>query len=369
MKIGILTQPLRYNYGGILQNFALQTVLKRMGHEPVTLDQTQIESHSWAYWIVAYVRRILLRAMGKWPYPLFSEIETLRVNKKILVNTRAFVNKYIRIQWETKYEKLHNKDFDALIVGSDQVWRPGGVRDIKLYFFSFARNWSGIKRIAYAASFATDEWEFSQEQTEECKKLADLFDAISVREETGVQLCADNLKHDATWVIDPTMLLTPQDYTLELDIKHDTAHANSLFYYILDENESKINFVEKISKHKDLMPFRVNSKAEDTSASVYERIQPPVENFIQAFYDADFVVTDSFHAVVFSILFNKPFYVICNTNRGAARFVSILSMFGLENRMIEDVPERIPEINWEPINELLKKRRKESMRFLYDVLT
>ena len=215
MKIGILTQPLRYNYGGILQNFALQTVLKRMGHEPVTLDQTQIESHSWAYWIVAYVRRILLRAMGKWPYPLFSEIETLRVNKKILVNTRAFVNKYIRIQWETKYEKLHNKDFDALIVGSDQVWRPGGVRDIKLYFFSFARNWSGIKRIAYAASFATDEWEFSQEQTEECKKLADLFDAISVREETGVQLCADNLKHDATWVIDPTMLLTPREDAIQ----------------------------------------------------------------------------------------------------------------------------------------------------------
>lgn len=370
MRIGILTQPLRYNYGGILQNYALQTVLKRLGHNPVTLDQTQIPSHSALYWIVVYCRRLLLRLFGKWPYPLFSEINTLRDNKKILVHTRSFIDKYINIKWETRYEKLQNKDYDALVVGSDQVWRPNGVRDIAIEFFSFANHWNNVKRVAYAASFATSEWEFSEQQTECCKTLAKKFDGISVREESGVKLCQEHLSVNSTWVLDPTLLLSSEDYVKGLNIVHNPAHNKSLFYYILDETDSKLDAVNNVANSLGLTPFRVNSKAENTSDPVEERIQPPVENWIQAFYDTDFVVTDSFHAVAFSIIFNKPFYVIINEGRGSARFESILSQFNLCNRIIkvDSLPTSHETIDWASVNTLLMIKRQESCVFLRNSL-
>ena len=370
MRIGILTQPLRYNYGGILQNYALQTVLKRLRHNPVTLDQTQIPSHSALYWIVVYCRRLLLRLIGKWPFPLFSEINTLRDNKKILVHTRSFIDKYINIKWETQYEKLQNKDYDALVVGSDQVWRPNGVRDIAIEFFSFANHWNNVKRVAYAASFATSEWEFSEQQTECCKTLAKKFDGISVREESGVKLCQEHLSVDSTWVLDPTLLLSSEDYVKGLNIVHNPAHNKSLFYYILDETDSKLDAVNNVASSLGLTPFRVNSKAENTCAPVEERVQPPVENWVQAFYDSDFVVTDSFHAVAFSIIFNKPFYVIINEGRGSARFESILSQFNLRNRIIRDdsLPSSHETIDWASVNDLLKIKRQEACVFLQNSL-
>ena len=123
----------------------------------------------------------------------------------------------------------------------------------------------------------------------------------------------------------------------------------------------------KIAEEKKLIPFKVNSKVGKGGLSLPEYIQPTVEEWIRGFYDAEFVVTDSFHACVFSILFNKPFIVYGNENRGLSRFTSVLNIFGLEERLLKNLSEyrQFDEIDWNRVNSLLEKKIKDSCKFLY----
>ena len=134
--------------------------------------------------------------------------------------------------------------------------------------------------------------------------------------------------------------------------------------------EEKQRLVDKISKEKNLIPLVVNSKVENLQAELNERIQPPVENWIQGFCDADFVITDSFHACAFSIIFNKPFIVYGNASRGLARFKSLLSIFNLSNRFITSTNDykAMPDINFDEVNRIMNKYREKSMSFLSKML-
>ncbi len=117
-------------------------------------------------------------------------------------------------------------------------------------------------------------------------------------------------------------------------------------------------------------PFRVNSRVEDINAPLAERVQPPVEQWLRGFIDSRFVITDSFHACVFSIIFNKPFIAVTNRGRGVSRFRSLLSMFGLESRLLDE--EASPDvqalvsggIQWDEVNGRLSRYRDMSMDFL-----
>ena len=99
-------------------------------------------------------------------------------------------------------------EYDAFIVGSDQVWRPSYNQHLEQAFLNFTENWKNVKRIAYAASFGVDNWEFTKKQTKECKRLVQKFDFVSVREDTAVNLCKEHLGIEATHVLDPTLLLS-----------------------------------------------------------------------------------------------------------------------------------------------------------------
>ena len=111
-----------------------------------------------------------------------------------------------RIQWHRcRYE------YDAYVVGSDQVWRPNYNPFMKAMFLGITER-EDVKRIAYAASFGTSKWEFSPQMTSECAVLAKKFDMITVREKSGVDLCREYFGVEATWVLDPTMLLNREDY-------------------------------------------------------------------------------------------------------------------------------------------------------------
>lgn len=167
----------------------------------------------------------------------------------------------------------------------------------------------------------------------------------------------------AKQVLDPTLLLQKDDY-IRLFEKSNTPKSNgTLLNYILDASTEKTEMVGRIAKKLGLTPFRVN-------ASEGECVQPSVEQWLRGFYDAEFVVTDSFHACVFSIMFNKPFIAIGNIDRGLSRFSSLLSTFNLCDRLITSVPEYDGNgiINWSKVNSLLNKKRHDSMSFLIDNL-
>lgn len=363
MKIGILTLPLHTNYGGILQAYALQTVLERMGHEVYLIDRQKYPIHL-PLWKapLSYSKRILKNIIGK-PCTIFYERQYNIEYPIESQNTDIFINKYIRFIKAKHLKDLQSVRLDAIVVGSDQVWRPVYDKHIENAYLKFASNWD-IKRVAYAASFGTDEWEYSKSQTLICKNLIRQFDAVSVREQSGIDMCRRYFDVEAEHVLDPTFLLNAEDYIHLFKDSKVPQNRGNLLCYILDNSLEKEALITKIAKEKQLIPFIVNSNVEDKSLKLESRIQPSVEQWLRGFYDAEFVVTDSFHGCVFSIIFNKPFIVFGNYKRGLSRFTSLLGMFGLENRFITQKTDLTNEIEWERVKSVLRKRKSQSESFL-----
>ena len=164
------------------------------------------------------------------------------------------------------------------------------------------------------------------------------------------------------------MLLLKEDYIKLFKDYNATQSDGNLFCYMLDEGEEKKSIIDCVAKEKVLKPFYVNSRYDDHNAPLEERIQQPVEKWLRAFYDAEFVITDSFHACVFSIIFNKQFIVYGNKERGMARFESLLTLFELEERIVstkEEATKAISEpIDWERVNEVHRQWKEKSMSFL-----
>lgn len=369
MKIAIITQPLRTNYGGILQNYSLQTVLKRMGHTTITLQRNDLIKPQYPRFFLTLGKRIIKKALGKYKYPLFSEQKYIQDYPKFTKHTFGFVKRYINTRVvDYNNPGISDVDYDAYIVGSDQVWKPS-YNNIGFTFLSFAKDWS-VKRCAYAASFGTNEWEFTPKETEMCKALAKKFDAVSVREFSGIHLCEKYLGIKAQHVLDPTLLLQRQDYEQLIENSNTTPSKGQLFVHILDKSEDKCRLVETIAKKNNWIPFEVNCEVDEHELNepIEKRIQPPVEQWLRAFKDAKFVVTDSFHAMVFSILFNKQFIVYANNGRGAARFQSLLRSLGYKDHLIYNSADynnmRISTIDYEQVNAKIASLRKDSLEFL-----
>ncbi len=367
MKIGILTLPLHTNYGGILQAYALQTVLERMGHEVCVIEKKRkpFQLPLWKAPLV-YGKRIIRNVTGH-PFPIFYEQKINREKPIVQQHTDRFIHKYIKRRFVDDFSEIKETDFDVIVVGSDQVWRPKYFLDgIEHAYLDFTDRWN-IKRIAYAVSFGTDEWEYTPRQKNRCKELIKNFDTVSVREDSGVTLCHAHFDVEAQHVLDPTMLLAKEDYIQLFENANTPKSKGNLLNYILDEAPEKLALIDKIAKEKDLVSFRVNSKVENREASLQERIQPSVEQWLRGFYDAEFVITDSFHACVFSILFNKPFIAVGNKDRGMSRFTSLLSMFGLEKRLLTSSfynIGQIENIDWSKVNAILKDKVCASIKLL-----
>ena len=380
MKIGILTQPLHSNYGGLLQNYALQQTLVRAGYEVETIDWGGGSGlHETLYRIKIRVLHTLFP--NKYPQLKY------RPNKKeraiIQRNTNHFINTYINHtevvhSYEGFGSQAEKGKYDVYVVGSDQCWRPCYNAFLSSMFLDFVHD-KQVKRIAYAASFGTDKWEFTPQQTAVCAPLAKKFDIVTVREDSGVKLCKQHLGVDAVHVLDPTMLLTKEDYIQLIEKGKEPKYDGTLFNYILDPDTNKSAFIQKVAKSKGLKAFQVLPKCQTetrTKDDVKNRIEdcvfPGVTTWLRAFMDAEMTIVDSFHGMVFSIIFNKPFWAIGNVSRGMSRFTSLLRMFHLEDRLLEtdhlDNVDFSKPIDWIMINGILEEKRRVCKILLFDIL-
>lgn len=365
MKIGILTLPLHTNYGGILQAYAMQTVLERMGHEVVVVDKDNRKKDDFRNQVISILRYIR-HGFGRsfLPNKAFNRNKALRES-----NTSVFINQYIHIYGVTNLANDFPRDVDAIVVGSDQIWRNKYFHwkidgDIGNAFLKFATDWD-IKRISYAASFGTDDWEYSEEETRVCSELIRIFDAVSVRELSGVDLCREKLnRKDVYCVLDPTMLLSKNDYIKLIGENIQKTETKYLLVYILDESAEKKGLVKRIAQERCLTPFYVNQPNKS-------KAQPSVEHWLKGFRDADFVITDSFHACAFSIIFGKPFIAVGNKDRGLSRFQSLLSMFNITNHLILSPEEYDSSDDYtisEESNIIIAEKYKDSLNFLIKAL-
>ena len=369
MKIAIMTVPFNNNYGGYLQAFALKYVLRAWGHEVIFIirRRNRIRPNRWRNLIKYLLHR-----------DSFCQFKYERQIRKLSIHTSKFERKYLK-PWTKEFyntqslRKCRTMNADVFIAGSDQCWRPKFAQGyIDDYFFNFLEG-TEKKRISYAASFGTDELEFSYNMQCKCSKLLKEFSALSVRESSGKILLERYFgipKEKVQVVLDPTLLLTPNDYS-NLIKGLSPPQGNYLFTYILDEDEGKRNLIRTIAVEKGLE--EVTQKAQ--TGDIYE-LKPiePVELWLSRIFHASYVVTDSFHGMIFSVLFNKPFLVYGNKKRGATRFVNFLTQYDLLSRYIDDINEEEhfqydDRIDWGHVNELLSKNRLLSLRFLITAIT
>lgn len=373
-KIGVITHPTISNYGGILQAYALQNTLVKMGFDAEVIEKRLYPRQlSFVEKLFVYPYRLLKKYVFHKKCPIKREhnLYNYAYNRWLDAskNTIQFVNRNIRHNYIFDFEELKKDDYYALIVGSDQIWRPKYLINIQIgnAFLDFAKDWN-VKRISYAASFGSEQWEYEEENTKTCRELLKRFNAVSCREYKGEFFCKSYLGYPtATTVLDPTMLLDEKDY-LSLCEGQKFEDDSGIMCYVLDKDERSEQIVGYIQEQLGCNMFEVRAKSTSINASFEEKVQPPVERWILGFKNADFVITDSFHACVFSILFQKPFILLVNHDRGAARYATLLDYFDLSYRMIEYFDEKkIEDILSRPLvvnQSILAEKREQAMSFL-----
>lgn len=382
MRIGILTLPLHINYGGILQAYALQTVLERIGHQVYIINLQKLNKKRVGYiqYCITEGKLLIKRFLHKRDIRSY-EYDTIRQHK-----IKPFIKKYIHHLTKKVYSNqefinvVKNNNYDAIIVGSDQVWRKWSSKfaSLNTFYLDGLENYP-IRKIAYGVSFGKDEVDYTSDEIKRYKELVKSFSAISVREKQGKSLCKSILDIDAVQVLDPTLLLEKEEY---LTLIHDVIKENGqkgLYYYILDKDEKKLEFLSCYAKEYNLKAYEqmpvMRRKDYSISINYEDYIYPSVEKWLSGFYEADVVITDSFHGTVFSIIFNKPFIVLGNQERGFSRFESLLSLLGLESRIAHN--NSLAEINrlhndcidWISVNQKRKLLKSESLQFLLNNLT
>lgn len=386
MKVAILTHPLRLNYGGLLQNYALQKVLISKGFEVETLSLPAYKNKKKIFKeirnILFTIRHLLLRdlPLNRLYWPFNTQQKATQVVVEAMKHT--FTDEYIQYSREL-YDRedlekyIKGRGFDTFIVGSDQVWRSAYVSDIGLYFLDFLDKDLEVKRISYAASFGISEWTFDIKETCILQELAHRFNAISVREKSGVSLCDKYLGIRAELVCDPTMLLTGEDYKKIIRESPFTySMKGRVLAYILDKNSYKQNLITKISQdlraNYEIYSAELDLKPYGTIKDALDKKPPTVAQWLRAICECEFLITDSFHGTVFAILFHKPFIVFSNRLRGNSRIESLLSTFKLQLRLINEELDYNAAlsslIDWQTVDTIHAEIRKKGLNFLLDSL-
>lgn len=360
MRIGIYSLPLHANYGGILQSYALHVILRRMGHEVFVLNRN---------WVDKLGKKGVAEKMICSLINLFRSEKLHTRHEKYLENIselkRFWYSKIVNFIDFHNFSEVKALRLDSIIVGSDQVWRLGYCRDSRCYFLDFAKDWN-VNRIAYAASFGVREWQFDEKTTNEMRALAALFIGISVREIDAIKLCKEYLGVDAFRVLDPTLLLHSQDYN-KFRVNRVIGDRKRFVSFMLHPNDDKLRLSSEVAKSVGADLIDISVPDEYSSHRVVNKYIS-IERWLTEFLDADYVLTDSYHGMIFSLNFNKPFVTLGNAIGGQSRFTSFLEDFHLEDRIStnkETIVRLYKEnIDWAEVNRKRKQLEVFSIDFI-----
>lgn len=352
MRIALLNLPVDNNYGGNLQRYALMKVLQDMGHDVTHVNLRFHYILPWYKIPYIYTKRFVSKYVFGRRVKINKERYLQQEYEKLCAITEPFYQKYIKhTEPITHLKQLkYYQGYDAYVVGSDQVWRKVIAREyLKTMFLNFLPATIKVKRIAYGVSLGVKENELNEEEIKQLSVFYSRFDAVSVREDTALDLFNQYgwYQPQAIHVLDPTMLLQKEDYIRLIEDGNTVPSGGKLFCYILDKTEEKDKLIQKKAEELKLKTFSYGLQG-DKPASI--------EQWLRSFADAEYVITDSYHGLVFSIIFNKPFCLIKNEFRGNARLDSLLKTLSVSDHEIE--------YNWEVINGTILNKKEKAISFI-----
>lgn len=364
-KIGIVTLHGYFNYGNKLQNFALKFILEKFGFDVSTTTIFPPKKN--------FIDKIRSRSGKQLIKTIRTKLDIYQyVNKrkyKPVENNRTTIFKEFSENYlsENFYSLDDDKQVNDLnnyyyfITGSDQVWNPIYYYSLPIYFLTFANT---HKRISYAPSMSVDK--LPEEYRLEYKKWLDKMSAISIREETGARIIKELTGMDVPVLVDPTMLLTKDEWlsiSKRANNRPDTPYI--LTYFLggpTDETRAKL---EKLADEKNMTIINLGDITEN------ETYETGPSEFLDYINNASAFFTDSFHGVVFSIVFQTPFIIYERISTGPSmysRIKTLLSNFDMRNREANGFNEDIFSMDFSGTHEVLKREYDKSMNYLKDAL-
>lgn len=366
MKIDVITLHRVRNYGSSLQTLATQNFLKKHGVEPEIID----------YYPERYTSKGLLKRL-KYKSEKLEHNPVLLLAARMIISVSylkkkivfdAFLKKHLDVTDKVyrSEEELKNASFyaDAYCTGSDQVWNSHWNEGVdRPFYLSFVPE--SAYKFSYAASIGNTE--LGKEEADEVEPMLREYKHITVRENAGVDVI-EKLGLNASQVLDPTLLFGEKDW--EPYISKRFKNKKYVVTYNLHHDKRIDDYARKLAEKHGLKVYNISYNFHDIVRKGTLKWCPKIEEYLGLIHDAEFVVTDSFHATVYSILFHKKFIDIY-PEEASSRLRSILSLTGLENRGFDDMPEvenAEAEIDFGKADEVLKAERKKSEDYLNMVI-
>lgn len=387
-KIGIAAVTYKDNFGSALQTYATQYTLEKLGFDARIFE------------IKGVYRGIMIKKMLYYAGRLFDPVEakylfanlTSRSRKQVSAASDQYaMDMKLRHKMYTEFNNKWNKmlpyvkgwsglrkqasEMDAVIVGSDQLWRPSNIVG-SYYTLEFVPD--DVKKIAFSTSFGVPE--LPSRLHKHAMRFLSRIEYVSVREDSGAEIVKKESGREATVVCDPTMMLTAEDW-MHIQDEKPFAEGKYILMYLMGDNPEQRDFVKKLSKSTG---YRIIGLLHGATYISYDEevvdekpFNVGPSEFVNLIRNAQYVCTDSFHCCVFSILNSTKFFAFRRWPDGSKfsandRLYTLLKFTGLENRLLlgtEDIQKCIDDqIDFSVVLSRVAERRKESMDYLVNAL-
>ena len=369
MKVAVITLKDSPNYGGILQAYALQKAIEKLGIDCSLIDYMNDDfRQKFTFWGKPKRMPLLYWLFKKVQYPLM----VVMMRRMLPFYDNLNVTEHF---FKPKHLHVLNSEYDCFITGSDQVWACDLNYFDDSYFLSFVDD--RHKKISYAASFGRTIDMITEDEKQFIAPLLMSFNSISVREDSGVDVVRLLTgRSDAIPVLDPTFLLDKDDWEKVASHNHKGKNKKYILCYLMQtykNDQEALRFAKRLSSETGLPIIKICRGL--TSVLWGETIYvPTVEEWIGLFLDAECVITNSFHGMAFSVNFCKDFYVFLEGSPSSGRNSRIYDRcadLDLLDRIhivgSKDYP-KVSMINYERTKPILEKLKKESIQWLENKL-
>ena len=368
-KILIATFHNAHNYGAVLQAFALCKTISTLDKKNIVkILNYKNQNISRGYKLFTPVRKNIF----KWIPLILNDLKNYNINKKRYLEFEYFIHNYLPLTSSYISEEKIKRDppsADIYITGSDQVWNPNIVGELSdIYTLNFGNE--KIIRISYAASVGNAQI-ITKYAATFLKKIK-CIDFISVREESARLELENLLYKKVTTVLDPSLLLTKEEWDQEIENISTYTNEKYILAYVVEPNNEYVKIVNEMSKRTGLKIIhfgKSNPGYKNVLKSSYT--EGPL-NFINYIKHAEYVITTSFHATVFSIIYQKNFFIIPHKKTGE-RVTNLLEKLNIQNRVYYSLSEFINcdytfETDWNDVANKLCYERRKSIHWLEDAL-